>query len=176
MHRQLSQSEIKTLLDQGCIAENWSNILIKDPFPVKQIRNVHFAGNIRLGILTGKVQIEENVFKPSVIQNCYIENCTIGNNVYLSDISSLINYTVEDGVVVEKAGTVAVTGESSFGNGHEIDVLNEGGGRELPIFDRLSAQIAYLLVVYRHNNPFIRKLKNLVNEYVEGKKPRRTPY
>ena len=45
-----------------------------------------------------------------------------------------------------------------FGNGVKIEILNEGGGRELPIFDKLSAQVAYMMVTYRHDHNFINNL------------------
>jgi hypothetical protein len=38
------------------------------------------------------------------------------------------------------------------------------------LFEKLSAQLAYLLVIFRHNKPLIKKLKGLVARYVETKK------
>ncbi len=172
MHSQLSQAEIEKLKQQGCVAENWKNVEVGISFSAEGISNVRFAGNIKLGTQSGNVQVDEGILKPATIRNCYIENCTIGENVFLSNVGSLINYQVGNQVVIENVGSVIVFGKSAFGNGHEIDVLNEGGGRELPIFDKLSAQIAYLLVIYRHNNTLIEKLKKLVSNYVENKKSR----
>uniref|UniRef100_UPI003217B9B6 DUF4954 family protein n=1 Tax=uncultured Draconibacterium sp. TaxID=1573823 RepID=UPI003217B9B6 len=172
MYRQLSQAEIDTLKQQGCVADNWENVEVSISFSAEGISNVRFAGNIKLGTQRGNVQIDEGILKPATIRNCFIENCTIGENVFLSNVGSLINYKLGNQVVIENVGSVVVSGESAFGNGHEIDVLNEGGGRELPIFDKLSAQIAYLLVIYRHNTTLIEKLKKLVSEYVETKKSR----
>jgi hypothetical protein len=63
-----------------------------------------------------------------------------------------------------------VSGETTFGNGLEVDVLNEGGGREVPIFDKLTAQIAYLLATYRHDLEFIGNLKKIISGYVQSKK------
>jgi len=170
MYRFLSPSEITSLERQGCSAENWNDVKVKEPFSVERVKNVRFRGKIELGILTGKVQVEENIHKNSSVENCYIENCTVGDNVFLSNIGSLVNYRIGNHVAIENAGTIVVTRETTFGNGHEIDVLNEGGGRELPLFDKLSAQLAYLLVIFRHNQPLINKLKALVARYVETKK------
>ncbi|MDB4581942.1 DUF4954 family protein [Draconibacterium sp.] len=170
MYRQLSFAEIEKLKQQGCIAESWKNVKVGISFSTESISNVRFAGNVKIGTLNGKVKIDEGIWKTSSIRNCYIENCTIGENVFLSNINNLINYKVENQVVVENVGSLIVSGNTTFGNGYEIDVLNEGGGRELPIFDKLSAQIAYLLVIYRHNKSLIERLKKLVTNYVEDKK------
>jgi hypothetical protein len=68
-------------------------------------------------------------------------------------------------VVIENVDELSVYGETTFGNGLEIDVLNEGGGRELPIFDRLSSQLAYLVVTYRHDPQLIKVLKDSISKY-----------
>ncbi|MDX1285017.1 MAG: DUF4954 family protein, partial [Draconibacterium sp.] len=170
MYRQLSQAEIETLQQQGCIAENWKKVEVGISFSPKSISDVRFSGNVKLGNQSGNVQIEESITKPATIRNCYIENCTIDEDVFITNVGSLINYSVGSNVVIENVGSLIVSGTTIFGNGHEINVLNEGGGRELPIFDKLSAQVAYLLVMYRHNSTLIEKLKKMVAFYVEDKK------
>ena len=60
---------------------------------------------------------------------------------------------------------LAVRGHSSFGNGKEIEVLNEGGGRELMLFDKLNAQLAFMLVFYRHESALINAINNMIQEY-----------
>jgi hypothetical protein len=45
-------------------------------------------------------------------------------------------------------------------------VLNEGGGRELKMFDRLSAQLAYMVVSYRHDPEWIASINRLIEAYV----------
>ena len=50
---------------------------------------------------------------------------------------------------------------SQFGNGVQIEVLNEGGGREIILFNDLSAQFAYLLCVMRDRDRLTRKLAQL---------------
>jgi len=170
MYRQLTPSEIKTLEKQGCSAENWEELEVSASFSTDTVKNVQFAGKVRIGALKGKVKTAGGMEKPSALQYARIENCTIGDRVYISFVSNLVNYTVENDVAIENVGNLIASKTSSFGNGTEIDVLNEGGGRELPIFDRLSAQIAYLLVFYRHNKALIEKLKKQVATYIEMKK------
>lgn len=170
MYRPLSQPEVSLLEKQGCTAERWENIEVSDTFSAANIRYVQFAGNVRIGELKGKIKTSAGVEKPCAIQHSYIENCTLGNRIFISNVSNLVNYIVENDVVIENVGSLAVNGISSFGNGTEIDVLNEGGGRELPLFDKLSAQIAYLLVFYRHNAALTEKLKKQISDYVESKR------
>ncbi len=167
MYRRLSEKEIKTLELQGCSAGNWNNVEVTGPFLAERLKNVQFEGKVRLGSNTGKVEIQEGIFKPSGITNCDIRNCVIGDNVFFSNIGILSGYSVGNNVQIENVGSLVVSGTTTFGNGHKIDILNEGGGRGLPIFDRLSAQIAYLLVIYRHNKKLTDSLGSVIARYVK---------
>ena len=82
------------------------------------------------------------------IYNSFVSNCEIGDHVHISDVRNLSDYVIESEVVISNTGTLVVNEETTFGNGTEIEVLNEGGGRELPVFDRLSAQAGYLTVLH----------------------------
>lgn len=137
-YRDLNQTEIFTLEKNGCLAESWDNVLVTDKFDASRIKDVWFSGNVK-----------------------------IGERVQISGVRNLSNYEIEDDAVLDNVAELSVTGETAFGNGVQIDVLNEGGGRELTIFDTLSAQMAYMMVVYRHDTAFVRQLEKMIQVHVE---------
>ena len=51
--------------------------------------------------------------------------------------------------------------------GLEVSVLNETGGREVMIHDRLSAHQAYIMALYRHRPQLIERMKALVEAYAD---------
>jgi NDP-sugar pyrophosphorylase family protein len=109
------------------------------------------------------------VKKHTGIFNSSIHNCRIGNNVYIGQVRNYIaNYVISDNVVIENVGMLAVAGLSSFGNGTPVSVLNETGGREVPIYDSLSAHIAYILALYRHRTAVIDRITAMINEYARS--------
>ena len=169
-YRHLQKEEIDTLLSNDCVAEDWTFVTVKEGFSPENIKNTRFEGIVKLGISAGRIELENNIFKTCGIHSSTIKNCEIGNHVFISDVKDLSNYIVEENVAIYNVGSIAVKGESTFGNGTEIEVLNEGGGRELPIFDRLSAQIGYLTVLYRHDKDFTEKILGLIKEYCESKR------
>lgn len=169
-YRLLTKEEIRLLLSQGCIAEKWSDISVREAFSPKNIRNTRFEGTIKLGAFLDVIEVENGISKKCGIYNSSIRNCEIAGNVYISDVKNLTNYIIEENVAIENVGSLVVKGSSTFGNGTEIEVLNEGGGRELPIFDRLSSQIAYLTVLYRHDKDFTDKLLGMIRGYSESKR------
>ncbi len=68
-------------------------------------------------------------------------------------------------MVIDNVDLLAVEGDCSFGNGKAVSVVNEGGGREIPIYDRLSAHTGYILAFYRHRPAAIGRLQEMIRQY-----------
>jgi hypothetical protein len=162
----LSAEQIKQLTLQGCTCEDWSKIQVAEGFNPNCVKSTHFSGDVKLGIFEKRVSFCGGVSKPTGISDATIHNCTIGNNVYIARISNYIaNYIIEDDVVIDNIELLAAEGQSSFGNGVEVSVVNEAGGREIPIYDNLSAHMAYILAFYRHKSQVIEKLQRMIADY-----------
>jgi len=162
----LSSEQIDRLTRQGCSSEDWSKVQVAEGFNAESVKSTHFSGHIKLGIFEKRVSFFGGVSKPAGISDATIHNCTIGNNVYISRVRNYIaNYVIEDDAVIDHIELLAVEGESSFGNGVQVAVVNEAGGREIPIYDNLSAQTAYVLAFYRHRPKVIEKLQKMIAGY-----------
>jgi hypothetical protein len=172
-YRKLTDSEINQLENNGCTSGNWGLVKVTEKFEPKRLHRVTFEGEVELGLFYGKVKVEEGIEKPSGIYNTYLKDCSVGDRVYLSNVGSLAGYDISNDVAVENVGSLLVNKETTFGNGIELEVLNEGGGREIPVFDRLSAQIAYLMVNYRHDRHLTQNLHQIIKDYSNKKKSRR---
>ena len=167
-YRELLQAEIDVLLKNQCFCSDWSKIKVKDGFIADNIRNVTFSGDIFLGIFKKQISFSGGVIKQSGIYNAVIHNCMIEDDVYINQIKNYIaNYIIKKDVRIECVDTLAVTEKSSFGNGTRVAVINETGGREIPIYNELSAHTAYLIAFYRHKPKLIAKLQQLIDEYAQ---------
>ncbi len=164
-YRLLTGEEISRLIANGCMAADWSAISVADNFSASCIRNTRFEGKIRLGALCSSDGDDGSLSGKCGIFNSRIRDCVISDNVYISDVKNLADYDIGENARIGNVGSIGMSGESAFGNGTPIEVLNEGGGRSLPIFDRLSSQIAYLAVLYRHDKAFTEKLLGLIGDY-----------
>ena len=165
-YRNLTEKEIATLVVYGCSADDWKNILVATDFSPKFISNVSFSGQVRLGTFEKVFEMDGGFKKHSGIYNCCIHNCTIGNDVFIDKIPNYIaNYEIGNGTYIENTNTILVDQTTSFGNGVRVGVMNETGGREIPIFDFLSAPLAYVLVLYRHRPAVIDKIQKMIDEY-----------
>lgn len=115
--RNLTQEEISSLKQQGCIASNWDQIYISSELDLSQIMNVYFKGTVR---------IHPGVKMRNIPGG--IGGCTIRENVEIENVTSL-----------------DFDAESSHGVGTRVAVLDETGSRAIPIYPGLSSQIATLL-------------------------------
>jgi len=168
--RTLTDAEITLLEAQGCRCENWQGVEVAEPFQADRIERVRFSGSVRIGTQAGAASFTGGLTRPAGLVDCAVHNCVIGNDVCISGVGNLSNYDIADGVVIANVGTLAVVGETTFANGTEIEVLNEGGGRPLKIFDRMSAQLAYVKVLYRHDAEMIERLEGLIDDYASSKR------
>lgn len=169
-HRNLTDSEISQLQRNGCSSDDWTQIKVKQEFDPQRLRDVYFAGAVKLGVFSGTIEVEKGIKKYSGIYRSYLENCSIGDNSYIANVGNLIAYNIGEGVAIENVNTLLVNEESTFGNGIELEVLNEGGGRELPMCDKMTAQIAYLMVNYRHDQKLTETIGSLIHDYAETKR------
>ena len=173
-YRKLTATEIKMLKSQGCVSETWDCIEVSSDFNPHHYRNVTFSGVVRLGATNKTFCRDRNVECQSGIYNATIHNCIIGDDVYIAKVSNYIaNYDIADGVFIENVNRINATGESTYGNGVQVSVLNESGGREVPIYDRLSAHVAYFIAMYRHKPRLIDSLRNLIAEYSQKQRSNR---
>jgi len=168
-YRSLSIGEIRGLEAAGCRSNSWESVFVKDPFNAERIQNVTFSGTVRLGLFNGVARERCGLPLMRGIKNAHIHNCTIADNVTITDITGFIaNYDIGEGVVIRNCGHISTEGHTSFGNGTRVAVLNETGGREVPIWDRLTSHMAYIITLYRHRPSAIAEIEKLIDDYAEG--------
>ncbi len=167
-HKPIADNGIQALLSNGCTCDNWNKIEVKQGFDPQKCRNVHFSGKVKLGLFNKSFTDESGVIINSGIVNAQIHNCTIGDNVSIYNVHDYIaNYTIKDDVVIRNCGRINTEGISSFGNGTLVAVLSETGARAVKIWDKLSAQQAYIAAMYRHRTDAITRLEQMTGNYAE---------
>src|SRR5690554_1746251 len=167
--RNLTTEETAALEQNGCWCGDWSQVRVKEGFRTHNIRNVQFSGTVRIGLLQKQFVAQEGVPKTAGLYNATIHNCTIGDDVYINQIrNQLANYDIDEDVVIENVDALSVNGDSSFGNGVRVAVLNETGGREIAMYNELSAHTAYLMAFYRHRPALIQHMMEMVDAYAKS--------
>lgn len=166
--RRLTPKEIEQLRIQSCAAEDWNNIEVADGFDARYVQRVRFSGHIRLGKFEKEFTLPGGIKKHSGVYSATLHSVIVGDNCLIENIKNYIaNYRIGHETYIENADLILVDGKSSFGNGVEVSVLNETGGREVMIHDCLSAHQAYFMALYRHRPQLIKNMKSIIGKYVE---------
>ena len=168
MFRSLTAQEIAQLEAQGCAATNWSEVEVAEAFEPLHVHNTHFSGHNQIGVFNREIELPGGLKIHSGIYNATLHNCEVGDDCHLYNIHNYIaNYHIGSNTCIENVNAILVDGRSTFGNGVRVPVMNEGGGREIPIFNELSASLAYILTLYRHRPKMIHEIERLIDAYAE---------
>ena len=166
--RALTEAEILQLNNQNCHAEDWNKIVVAEGFDPRYVEETRFSGVVKIGRFDAEYTLPGGFRVHSGIYKSTIHNCEFGDDVHIYNVHNyMANYRVGNRTCIENVNSLVVDGTSTFGNGVRVPVMNEGGGREIPIFDGLSAHLAYVLTLYRHRPVVIERLTQMIDAYAE---------
>ncbi|MDD4058284.1 MAG: DUF4954 family protein [Bacteroidales bacterium] len=165
-YRPVNEQEIRQLKLQRCHSQDWTKIFVHPNFRPERVWDAAFSGEIKIGLFESVFELPGGVKIQSGICHAKLHNVSVGDNTCIENIHNYIaNYDIGKDCIIENAERILVDGDSAFGNGVEVSVLNETGGREVPINNKLSAHFAYIMALYRHRPELIKRMKELVNYY-----------
>ena len=168
-YRHLTTEEILQLEKQLCTAPEWGRVLVSESFSPDHVFSSRFTGDIRLGAFDKEFSLAGGMKKHAGLYHVTLHNVEVGDNCCIESVNNYIaNYRIGHDTFIENVDIILCDGDSSFGNGVEVSVLNETGGREVTIYDRLSAQQAYVMALYRHRPDLIGRMRALVGDYVSS--------
>ncbi|OUN80513.1 DUF4954 family protein [Bacteroides sp. An51A] len=167
-YRSLTKEEIGRLEVQACTAADWNEVQVAERFTTAHVHHARFSGKIRLGVFEGEFQLAGGVRKHAGLSYVVLHNVTVGDNCLIENVKNYIaNYDIGESTFIENVDIILVDKKSRFGNGVEVSVLNETGGREVVIHDHLSAHQAYIMALYRHRPLLIERMKAVIEGYAE---------
>ena len=139
-----------------------------EAFDAQYVHNTRFSGRNRLGAFHREITLLGGLKIHAGIYNATLHNCEVGDDAHLYNIHNYIaNYRIGRETCIENVNAILVDGKTTFGNGVRVPVMNEGGGREIPIFNELSASLAYILTLYRHRPAMIHEVERMIDAYAE---------
>lgn len=164
--RNLAPEEIAFLESRSCLADNWSDVWVPLDFDGTHIEHTRFSGVVKLGVFRETFSLPGGLKKHAGLRHVTLHNCELGDNVLIENVANYIaNYRIGDRCLIQNVNVLVTDGKATFGNSTEVSVLNETGGREVPVYDRLSASLAYILALYRHRPGLIGRLKEMIAGY-----------
>lgn len=167
-YRSLTNEEINRLEAQACSASDWNDVQVDEYFTPDYVHYARFSGKVRLGVFEYEFALPGGICKHAGLSYVTLHNVTVGDNCCIENVKNYIaNYEIGAYTFIENVDIILVDKKSRFGNGVEVSVLNETGGREVMIHDRLSAHQAYIMALYRHRPQLIERMKALIEAYAD---------
>lgn len=165
-YRRLSEEERLRLQQNSCEAEDWNEVYVAENFKADFVSHVMFSGTNYLGVMDGWFTLPGGIRKHSQLKYATLHNVTVGDDCCIENVHNYIaNYIIGDHTLIENIGVMYVDRLSTFGNDVAASVLNETGGREVYINDKLSAHQAYIMALYRHRPKLIQRMKEITDFY-----------
>lgn len=179
--RNLRPQEIKLLIKNGNIAENWHKILVTEEFEPGLVRNSEFLGLVRIGRLRRAVLGHHDLQMSAGIYNSRIIACDIGDDVAIYNVSYMAHYIIGDCCILKDIDEMHVTSHAKFGNGIvkagedekvriRLNIVNETGSRAVMPFDGMIAADAYLWARYRDDGELQKRLGEIVQKSFDGRR------
>ncbi len=167
-YRPLTADEKEVLIRQSCTCSEWELVQVSEGFNPKYVRYTRFSGEIRLGRFDASFTLPGGMKKHSGLYHATLHNVTVGDNCCVENVKNYIaNYVIGEDTFIENVDIILVDGPTTFGNGVQVSVLNETGGREVTIYDRLSSQQAYMMALYRHRPELIEAFRGMIDRYCD---------
>lgn len=147
--RELSVNEIAILEEQGCWADDWTDILVDDDFNTSQVNGVTFYGHVEVGSLNGSIEVEEGFWRRCCLRNVTLRNVTIGDECIIENVRGYISeYTIGNRCYISDCGMIQSQKGTTCGAGEMISVLNENGDGNIVLYPGLTSQVAWLMINY----------------------------
>ena len=167
-YRQLTPDETRQLERQGCTAEDWQRVEISPGTDLRQMEHVHFSGTNRIGAFRKDFTFPGGMTRRAGIRHAALHDTTVGDDCLIEHIHGYIaHYDIGAECVILHTDVLAMTARSSFGNGVELAVMSESGGREIVMHERLSSQEAYMQAMHRHDTRFTQAIRRMACQYAE---------
>lgn len=167
--RAVNENQQKQLEANGCKSSNWRRVFISEGQDLSRFFNVYFSGEVEVAPQQREMELPGGIVRPCGVFNSTIHNCKVGPDVFLDSVTGgICNYVIEGDVLILNTAELSVTAAANFGNGITVAVVNEAGGREIKLSDKLNAQAAYIYAMFRDRPKLVEKLDKMSNEYARS--------
>jgi hypothetical protein len=180
-YRSLTAKEIKQLIANGNISDNWNNVLVTNGFDCSLVQHCKFYGLIRIGKLEPFYLEFHDIRLPAGLYNSSIISCDLGDNVVINNVNYLSHYIIGNEVIIVNVNEIEVSNHSKFGNGiikkREkesvriwLELCNENAGRSVMPFDGMQAGDAWLWSRYRADEALLQKFKEFTEKKFDNRR------
>ena len=180
-YRKLTKAEIKSLQQSNNTADDWSKLLVADPFNSSLIKNCNFFGLNRIGKLENVFLEYHDIRLQAGLYNSTIISCDFGDNVVINNVNYMSHYIAGNEVIIVNVNELSASDHSKFGNGIIrdgekenvriwLEICNENAGRGILPFNGMLPGDAWIWSRYRDDEVLMKKLKLFTEKQFDKKR------
>lgn len=159
----------KDLEGNGCWSPDWSQVRVATGFSPHHCFSTKFFGDVWLGKFGNTLtDADKGVRLTPGIYNSVVCSSIIEDDALIYNVGLLSNYHVSAGAVVANCGTVSAVPGTAFGNGEELAIAIETGGREVLTFADINIPLATQIATSRYNKRLLEEYAEFVGRYKEA--------
>jgi hypothetical protein len=181
MYRHLRDYEIEILIREANHCDDWSQVLVQDPFDPNVIKRSNFHGLVRLGAFCSQVLGFHDFVQAEGILSSTIISSDIGSHCSIAHCPFIADYIIKDHCILSRIDELQTTNHAKFGNGVlkegedtdvlvQIDIMNETGGRRISPFEGMTTADAYLWGSYREDPALEAKWRSLTEKICDKRR------
>lgn len=171
-----SPEMIRQLEANRCWAQDWSRVRLPEGFHANRLFDVKFFGDVELGLFTAHgIEAGDGVVLPAGVYNAVLIDCTVGDDCLIFNVGTLARTTVGPRSAIVNTRVVSGRpGTTTFGNGRDVAIVIETGGREVKWYAELTLPVATAVAQERGNRPLQEEYADFIRRYVEAARCERT--
>lgn len=167
----VSAEQIKQLESNRCWSEDWAKVRAVDGFNPRHCYNTTFFGECSLGKFDpAPVDVDKGVKLSPGVYNSVVINSEIGDNALVYNVGLLSNYVVGPDAVLANTQSITCSGETAFGNGVELSIAIETGGREVLSYADMTIPVAAAVAKSRDKKELLDEYAAFVKSYTDAAK------
>lgn len=179
--RHLSTFEVEVLVRNHNTSDDWTRILVTDPFHPELVRHCKFFGLVRIGRLEPWYLEFHNLRLPVGLYDSTIISSDLGDNVAISRVAYLSHYIIGNDAILANIDELATSSTAKFGNGIvkdgepeqvriRLEVCNENGGRSILPFDGMLPGDAWIWSRHRDDLLLQQRLLEFTEDLFDGRR------
>jgi len=167
--RPLKDAEIEALIANGNYSPDWRRIMVAPGFSPDTIYGSNFFGRCVLSCADSELLVDKNLTCFAGIYDSSLYDCEVGRNVLIKKVGAISNYIIKEGAVVFNCSSI-IGGETTFGNGVEMNIAIETGGREIKSYAEMTIPVAELVCGRRGDKELQEEYADFIAKYLKAVK------
>lgn len=152
-----------------CWSDDWSKVRVADGFNAHHVFDAKFFGECYLGTFTkSPVKADDGVSLSPGVYNSVIINSDVEDDALVYNAGVVSNYVIGKNAVVTNTRSLSCNGNTAFGNGAELAIAIETGGRETLSYADMTIPVAEIVAKKRADTQMQQQYQAFVAKYVEA--------